>query len=338
MSVNRAQVSLSFEDEELYEGLIVPLKKTKTLQKTILDCLTAFYYNDTVRQIVSGIEEEIYLEEEVEDKDAIFADIRNSLLASEFIMDECAATIEDGMADISTIVEAVASHVKNRNQEEEEVSKEVALLEQKEVPVETVATGVSKGMPSVSATTSDDKLNLLISMMTTMMEKGHFVREEQNTPEVEIKEPKMEEDAIEVEEQESAAEEESGLEETTQEIISEPVVVLEPQHEVVEEVIPEVEVVQEPTPIPTPTKVEIPHVATVKPPITPTVPITPPTPTPVEVTPIPTTTSSASIFDDDDDDFDNWDINDELATVDLSEEPEDIDYSDEMQALLNSAN
>ncbi len=339
MAINRAQVSLSFEDEELYNNLIVHLKKTKTLQKTILDCLTAYYYNDTVRQIVSGIEDEIYEDGQVEDRDTIFANMRNALLVNEFIMNEFSNELENSMADVADIVEAVGEDLSGTPTEgtttpsiaqvlipilESKAAEQAELESAEETPeTQVVATEVSHGMPSVSTNSSDEKLNLLISMMQTMMEKGHFVSDVAITPEVEEKEPELDNAESFLEEPESVIEEITTLEEPT----------LEEESTLEDSKLEEEEVVESKAPRGGIPSIIRPHVPT--PPHVPIAPVAPVAP----VEPITVDSDTSSVFDDADDDFDNWDIDAELATVNLSEEEdedEDEDVSVEIAELFSS--
>ncbi len=346
MAINRAQVSLSFEDEELYNGLIVHLKKTKTLQKTILDCLTAFYYNDTVRQIVSGIEEEMHNGGQMEDRDAIFADIRNSLLVNDFIMDEFSAHLQAGEADISSIVEAVGESVRNLTPEEPVktntgVDTGLALLEEKpQVTATEIPTDVSKGMPSVSTASSDEKLNLLISMMQTMMENGHFVSDVGKHHEVRKEEnsPTAVTEKVENEEDNFFSDEEPVIEPVLEEQeIEEPViepVVEQVQPAVVEPVQPEPVMVEAPKPV------QVPHIA---PPVMQVQPIKAVAPvqpvSPVQSESVVNTNVEQQPLDYDpynlDDDFEiDFDMDSELASVDLEEEG--ADATGDILSLLGS--
>lgn len=54
----RAQFSILFEDDELYDNFIVYQKSQKTLRPLVLKLLTAYYYNDEVRDLVDGVNDE----------------------------------------------------------------------------------------------------------------------------------------------------------------------------------------------------------------------------------------------------------------------------------------
>ena len=55
---NRAQVSLFFNDTELLENFIKPLKQERRLNEVVIKCLTSYYYDDTVRGLIDGFSPE----------------------------------------------------------------------------------------------------------------------------------------------------------------------------------------------------------------------------------------------------------------------------------------
>ena len=50
----RVQLSLNIDDEELIEGLIEPFKQCRYLNKLIIKCLSAYYRDKQVRQMIES--------------------------------------------------------------------------------------------------------------------------------------------------------------------------------------------------------------------------------------------------------------------------------------------
>lgn len=92
--MNRVQVSLIFSDDELVEGLIEPLKSNRQLKPLIVNLLSAYYYNEEVRAIVDGEDQQSGVSDTIKE---LFSDARNNLLAWDILGDTLGATLEDGV-------------------------------------------------------------------------------------------------------------------------------------------------------------------------------------------------------------------------------------------------
>ena len=53
----RVQLSLNFEDEELFKGFIEPYKRCRCLNSLIKKLLSAYYYNPDIRALFEGFEQ-----------------------------------------------------------------------------------------------------------------------------------------------------------------------------------------------------------------------------------------------------------------------------------------
>lgn len=103
----RAQVSLIFQDEDLYYNFVEQLKQTKQLQGTIIKCLSAYYHNPEVTALIDG-----YGEAELEQDSGVVAkesadiinEIRNTLAMQSFLTQELENTVEGGTQDVSDIL------------------------------------------------------------------------------------------------------------------------------------------------------------------------------------------------------------------------------------------
>lgn len=102
----RAQVSLIFYDQELFEELILPLKEQKMLNSVIIKCLSAYYYNTEVRNLIENIDETAQ-EDSSSDMDNIIMNMRNTLAMQSFLADDVKQSVESGMEDIDNILNSV---------------------------------------------------------------------------------------------------------------------------------------------------------------------------------------------------------------------------------------
>ena len=103
MATMRAQVSLVFDDQSLFENMIEPYKAEKLLNGLILKCLSAYYYDAEVRNRVDGITPETTDSSAQE----LCNEIRASLLMQDFIAGDLLNSMEQGESDVSDILSKV---------------------------------------------------------------------------------------------------------------------------------------------------------------------------------------------------------------------------------------
>ncbi len=105
----RAQLSLLFTDKELFENFIEPSKQNRMLHSIILKCLTAYYYNAEVRNLIEGVE----VNNTEVDNDHIrtqqesINNIRDILTMQGFLSKELDNTMQDGIDDFTDVLEKV---------------------------------------------------------------------------------------------------------------------------------------------------------------------------------------------------------------------------------------
>lgn len=112
--IKRVNVSLRFSDNDLFEGFIRNLRDNRELASVIEKCLTAYYYDTTVRNATdsfSGVPQDALIENEGEKKEnnnqEICDNIRSLLAAQSFLADSLQNTVEDGLDDLGTILNDV---------------------------------------------------------------------------------------------------------------------------------------------------------------------------------------------------------------------------------------
>lgn len=98
----RAQLSLTFDDEQLYDALIIPYKEDKELNSLVVKLLTKYFYNEDVRALVDGSSEQD-MQMESESDSRINDMFRNAqqLMACMSVLEDVA--IDDLQNSISTV-------------------------------------------------------------------------------------------------------------------------------------------------------------------------------------------------------------------------------------------
>lgn len=99
----RVQLALIFEDEDLFNNFVLPYKSSKTLNSTIIRCLSAYYRDSRVRDLVENTKEE-ELSNITDGSQDIINSIRETLSVQNFLVNELMMDIENGTEDINSIL------------------------------------------------------------------------------------------------------------------------------------------------------------------------------------------------------------------------------------------
>lgn len=109
----RAQISLQFDDAELFEQFIEPYKRNRLLNGIIIKCLSAYYYNEEVRNLIEGSTlEDVTDDENIVSTQDMINNIRASLLMQDFLTEELQNSIDNGSEDIENILNRTNSFAK----------------------------------------------------------------------------------------------------------------------------------------------------------------------------------------------------------------------------------
>lgn len=101
----RAQLSLQFDDKELFENFVTPYKEGRMLNSLIIKCLSAYYYNEEVRNLIEGASmDDVADGETIQTNQSICDSIRASLMMQDFLASELQSTINNGLEDINDIL------------------------------------------------------------------------------------------------------------------------------------------------------------------------------------------------------------------------------------------
>lgn len=112
MPAMRTQLSLVFNDKDLYEGLVVPYKSCKELTPLIIRLLSSYYYDESVRMRVDGFEEEAESMEHdaaVEEFNAAAREARKTLAMMDILSEQMTMITEDGLADMASQMNDIAA-------------------------------------------------------------------------------------------------------------------------------------------------------------------------------------------------------------------------------------
>lgn len=101
----RVQLSLLFDDENLFDNFIKPYKDEKLLNRLIIKCLTAYYYDEDIRKgIEAYLSDSVADSEEVTSTQSLVDGIRASLIMQDFLASELQNTIDAGTEDVPEVL------------------------------------------------------------------------------------------------------------------------------------------------------------------------------------------------------------------------------------------
>lgn len=121
----RAQLSLVFTDEDLYNNFIIPCKENRELHGVVLRCLSAYYYNAEVRKLVEGIasaSDEDVEQRQVESSQESINKIRDLIAIQSLMIDDVQNSMQDSIEQFSDILKMTNEEAKKRNLAEEDTS------------------------------------------------------------------------------------------------------------------------------------------------------------------------------------------------------------------------
>lgn len=103
----RVQLSLLFDDADLFEGLVVPWKANRELSPLVIKLLSAYFYSDEIRGLVDCFqEEEIVCEEATSSFEESIANARNTLAFMNMLTEGAKTVLSGGIDEINNIASA----------------------------------------------------------------------------------------------------------------------------------------------------------------------------------------------------------------------------------------
>lgn len=102
----RVQVSLNFEDMNLFDNFVTPFKEGRALNSLIIKCLSVYFYNEDIRNLIEGTSiEDTSEEKKAQEHQKLCDDIQASLLIREFVSSNLqniiALSTEDNKNEVS---------------------------------------------------------------------------------------------------------------------------------------------------------------------------------------------------------------------------------------------
>lgn len=206
----RAQLSLVFHDEDLYNQFILPKKIDKELHSIVIKCLTSYFYDEEVRNKIEGVSESTFTPESNKPKsdEELFGEIRGILAMQSILCGELENTMEDGLDEINDIMSDVNSSMRSKGAQEGETeygTKVFALpqLNSESIKEQVRTAQTSKEQPKKQPSgAKDEAVDLILEYLGTQPDFAKFmaskvepVKEEppvvEETPILEV-EPKVE--------------------------------------------------------------------------------------------------------------------------------------------------
>ncbi len=94
---HRVSTSFIIEDDKLYDGFIRPHKGQRTLNNIIIKCLTAYFYDEDIRNRILGSASNTYNDKGLDvDLQTKFSEIKNTLLMQDYYTQQMADLMESG--------------------------------------------------------------------------------------------------------------------------------------------------------------------------------------------------------------------------------------------------
>lgn len=104
----RAQVSLIFSDEDLFDNFVTPLKENKELSGMIVRLLTAYYNSEEVRNLIEGVSFDDAVEgaDQIIDSTEAINQMRQTLAMQDFLFEQARQTLDDGASEMDALMKA----------------------------------------------------------------------------------------------------------------------------------------------------------------------------------------------------------------------------------------
>lgn len=104
----RAQVSLIFPDEDLFDNFITPLKENKELSGMIVRLLTVYYNSEEVRNLIEGVSFDDVVDgaDQIIDSTEAINQMRQAIAMQDFLYEQVKQTLEDGASEMDTLMRA----------------------------------------------------------------------------------------------------------------------------------------------------------------------------------------------------------------------------------------
>lgn len=165
---NRVQLSLFFQDDDLFKGLVIPYRESadrSALNRLVMKLLGAYYYKPEVRSLVDAETEEV---KTINDFEETLNNMRNNLAMQSFMADEMLNSSKAAMGNIENAMnqgvdEAPTTNAQNPTQQSANVVAIPKFEETQPVKSQEVQQPQSEGKSA--------EFNLLAQILQNMLVK-----------------------------------------------------------------------------------------------------------------------------------------------------------------------
>ena len=172
----RSQVSLIFENEDLFDNFITPLKRNKELSGTIIRLLRAYYESEEVRALVDGVS----FEDVIEDGDKVIDSteaidkinqMRQTLAMQDFLFTQTEQVLEDGVCEMETLMRTndIARRKGFMKTESTDVGEALVHLSLEDLTLESKNREDGKPSDNISLEGRVDKIEKTLTDMASIM-------------------------------------------------------------------------------------------------------------------------------------------------------------------------
>ena len=106
MGINRKQLSLIIRDDELFVNFIKPYADNGELNNVIIKCLSSYYYEEEVRNLIDGVKKEDNSDTvQIKSTQDAINDIRQALAMQSFYAESLQDVMNAGIEDMSDILQ-----------------------------------------------------------------------------------------------------------------------------------------------------------------------------------------------------------------------------------------
>lgn len=156
MAVMRAQVSLMFDDADLFENFITPCKEERRLNGIIIKCLKAYYFDERVRSMIEGgPADDEDVPDVVQSTQSLCDSIRASLIMQDFLVEELKQTVDAGMDDVESILSKANQKAESHGFGSSYQTKSGSTILQLEAPKQQAPAEAPSAPANVEATAPD---------------------------------------------------------------------------------------------------------------------------------------------------------------------------------------
>lgn len=163
----RVQLSLLFDDKDLFDNFITPYKEEKMLHSVIIKCLSAYYRDADIREKIEGIQTDDG-EDYIKSSQEICDNIRQTLAIQDFVAQNLMDSLENAAEDINNILSKSNQIIRESNMSSEHKSEYGGSILQLESKENNNEKGVNETETKHTVNTEDNIMQTLIRAVISL--------------------------------------------------------------------------------------------------------------------------------------------------------------------------